>query len=85
MNQKDLIIDKKYAEIHEHPDVENENVIRIYCCQYPNHFTFQIRTKNPLPYYNKGKTRNLIANVILSIDEVEMILAYMKKEKINKN
>ena len=76
----DLIINKKFADIRE-IDIETKNVLRVYCTQSPDQFKFQIRVKDSLNSNGKGKQRYLIANVDLSISEVEQILEYMKQEK----
>jgi hypothetical protein len=79
MNKEDLIIKKEYAEIKEIGKEKQEDCLRVYCNSYPNSFTFQIRTFNPLKY--NGVNRQMIANVILSIDEVRKILKYMENEE----
>ena len=76
----DLIIKKKFADIRE-IDIETKNVLRVYCTQSPDQFKFQIRVFDSLNSNGKGKQRYLIANVDLSISEVEQILEYMKQEK----
>lgn len=79
VHQKDLIMPKKYAEIREIGKEEQENCIRVYCCQQtPKVFTFQIRTHNPTK--QGGVNRQMIANVNLSIDELKKILKYMERE-----
>jgi len=80
---KDLIAKKDYAEIYEVKDLENPNTncIRVYCTQAPDVFGFQIRTHKPIvERFGRGKCRDMIAHVSLSITEVEEILAYMKSE-----
>jgi len=81
---KDLMAKKEFAEIYEVKDLEcaNENCIRLYCTQAPDVFNFQIRTFKSITdkWNNSGKRRNMIANVSLTITEVEEILHYMKKQ-----
>ena len=68
-----------FAEIYEAKDItENENMLRVYCVQYPNSFVFQIRTFKPINNRGNGRARNMIAGVHLTIEEVEKILSFMK-------
>ncbi|MCW4050401.1 MAG: hypothetical protein NWE89_11775 [Candidatus Bathyarchaeota archaeon] len=81
---KDLIIDKEYAfigEIKLSDDRHNDNCLRVYCNQYPDQFLFQVRTYKPITERGNGKKRDMIANVTLTIKEVEDILEYMKKRQ----
>ena len=48
--QKDLIIEKKFAEIKDVGNEGQENCIRLYCDMFPNGFTLQIRTYKPIAY-----------------------------------
>lgn len=81
MKYDDLYLEKEHGEIIEIKDLvqNNNNILRVYCIQYPNDFRFQIRTYKPTNFFGRGKKRNMMANVSLSIKEVENILAYMKK------
>lgn len=84
MVREDLIIEYEYAECYEVKNLakNNTNCLRVYCCQFPNTFRFQIRTYKPITEYGgKGKPRNMIAHLNLNIEQVEKILAYMKAEK----
>jgi len=83
----ELFINKPYARIYEietiydHQTREhfiNKNIVRIYCSQAPDVFTFQIRTHKPITDTGKGKDRNMIASMSLTITEVEEILKHMK-------
>jgi hypothetical protein len=75
----DLLIAKKYATIQEirDPDIDQKNELRIYKSSQ-NGFDFQIRTLKPIGQYGQGIPRKMIANVTLTIEEVESILEYMK-------
>ena len=81
---KDLMAKKDDATIKEFKTSEdtNDNCIRIYCTQAPDVFNFQIRTFKPITDFwgggRKGKPRNMIATVELSIAELEEILEYCK-------
>ena len=78
---KDYILEKKYAECYELKDVKqnNENCLRVWCNQYPDGFTFQIRTHKPITgHFGKGKPRNMIAHLTLTINEVKDILKHME-------
>lgn len=77
-----LFIKKQFAEIKEIPDLayENEDMLRIWCNLTPDSFTFQIRTFKPITQWGKGKSRNMMANVNLTITEVEEILEFMKAQ-----
>ncbi len=59
-------------------DQDNENGLRIYCTQFPDCFTFQIRTHKEIIEWGKGKKRNMISHIQLTINDVEQILKYMK-------
>lgn len=83
MTQDDLIIKNEYAEIKEIGKEKQDNCLRVYCNQYPNNFTFQIRTFNPINQYGKGVNRQMIADITLSIDELKKILKYMENEVKN--
>ena len=59
-------------EIKMKLDNNNDNEVRIYCQQYPDNFLFQIRTfKSITDKHGTGKKRNMIANVTLTIKDVE--------------
>ena len=78
-----LIAKKPRAEIYEvkNMDRENDNCIRVYCTQVPDVFHFQIRTFKPITERwdkREGKSRNMVANVSLTITELEEILKYCK-------
>ena len=80
---KDLMAKKEHAEIYEVKDLgyDNKNCIRLYCTQAPDVFNFQIRThKKITDRWSKGKARDMVATVSLTIVEVEEILHYMKKQ-----
>jgi hypothetical protein len=81
---KDLFLSKKYATIREIKDpdnsIEQRNELRIYKSSTEG-FDFQIRTLKPIGEYGQGTPRKMIANVTLTIAEVESILAYMKGEQ----
>jgi hypothetical protein len=76
----DISIKKDYATIAEYKDAKqpNANEVRVYCVQFPDVFGFQIRTHKGTGDFGKGKPRNMIAHVQLTIAEVEDILAQMK-------
>lgn len=76
----DITINKEYATIDQlkNRTTPNKNEIRVYCVQYPNVFNFQIRTHKSTDRYGKGKERDMIATVMLTIAEVENILEQMK-------
>lgn len=79
----DLMAKMEFARIWEAKDLKepNENCIRIYMTGYPDVFAFQIRTFKPITSFSrKGKPRNMIAHVTLSIAEMEQILDYMKEK-----
>jgi hypothetical protein len=83
---KEFIIKKQYASIYEikNLDANNENMVRVYCSQFDHEddkciFNFQIRTFKPIS--NKGVKKNMIANVTMSISEIEQLLEYAKKIK----
>lgn len=76
-----IFIDKPHAEIREVKGLpeNNENVIRVYCQMFPNVYTLQIRTHNPIDgRLGKGKPRDFIATVSVTIEEIEEILRQMK-------
>ena len=82
----DFIIKKQYAEIYEVKNLEkdNEDIIRVYCSQFDKKdencmFNFQIRTFKPVS--RKGVNKNMIANVSMSISEIEQLLEYVKSIK----
>ena len=79
----DLIAKKKWATIYEAKNLDgnNDDCIRVYCSQAPDVFNFQIRTFKPITQpisRDKGKPRNMIATVSLSLTELEQILKYCK-------
>ena len=80
-----LFVKKKFAEIKELKNLQqdNEDMLRVWCTQAPDVFCFQIRTFKPITEWGKGKSRNMMANVNLTITEVEEILAYMKEQYPN--
>jgi len=74
----DICIDKPNAEIQE---IGNNagNMLRAYCLMYPNVYNLQIRAENPINGRQaKGKKRNLIATVSVTIEEVESLVSEMK-------
>lgn len=82
-------VEKRKSELWKHDDFadnreakdldqDNENGLRVYCTQFPNSFKFQIRTYKGILEWNEGKKRNMIANINLTIKDVEQILEYMK-------
>lgn len=74
-------IDKQFAEIREAKGLKtpNENGIRIYCTQFPDTWTLQIRTHAPITEYgNNGIKRDMIASVTIGIEELEQMLGQMK-------
>jgi hypothetical protein len=78
MTREDLIMPRKYGiEIKEIRDCDLGDCIRVFCSSYPDGFEFQIRTHQPIKW--KGKKRYMFANVYLTIEEMEKILAYMKE------
>lgn len=82
---KELIARKQYANIFElkaHEfDGKNDDCIRVYCHQSPDSFTFQIRTFKPINSWSgKGKKRNMVATVSLSITQLEEILTFCKSQ-----
>ncbi len=82
---KELWQHNDYANISELKDrtdnEHNENGLRIYCCQHPDTFTFQIRTYKSIGHYRKGVKRDMIAHCNLTIKELEHILNWMKEHK----
>jgi hypothetical protein len=81
----EILINKPYAEIYEVKSLDqpNKNQLRIWCCQWPNYFTFQIRTHKGISGSgNQGVERDMIAHVDLSIEEFETILTKMKADLI---
>ncbi len=76
-----ILTDKPYATIYEikDKDIDQINQLRVYRSS-PDGFTFQIRTHKGIGEYGKGKPRKMIANVDLTIEEIENILKYMKSE-----
>ena len=89
-----LIIQKIWAEIKEiimidqktKKEMHNDDVLRVWCTSHPDVFKFQIRTYKPINAgWKKGKSRNMIATISLTIKEVENILKYMKAEKDRQN
>ena len=81
--EKEIIIQTPYAKIYEvkSATIDNDDCVRIYCRQFPNVYCCQIRTHKPIlsGFGNKGKNRNIIASVDLTISQVEQILNYMKE------
>jgi hypothetical protein len=79
---EDLFIKKQYATIHEIKGLEhdNENEIRVYK-NSPETFNFQIRTHKPITDNFVGVKRNMIANVSLTLEEIEQIYNYIKNYK----
>lgn len=83
---KELMAKKPYATIEDigvlgdWPKGENKGMIRVYCTQSPDVFNFQIRTFKPINWGGRkpGKSRNMIANVRMTITEMEEVLEYMK-------
>ncbi len=75
-----IFIKRPYAEIKEIKGLSepNDNVIRIYCQQYPEAYTLQIRTHKPTDKYGEGKPRDMIATTWITIEEVEELLREMK-------
>ena len=80
---KEAWINKPFAQNYEVKDLEkdNSNILRVYCSQSPDIYTFQIRTFKPITdNYGKGKNRNMIAHCTLSIAEVKALLAFMEHD-----
>ncbi len=80
----ELNIKDGYAENYEVKGLEkdNENMLRVYCTQFPDQFLFQIRTFKPTAAnrWNKSaKKKNMIAHVHLTPGHVRRILDYMEK------
>ena len=73
-----IMLDKPHAEIKE---IDNEagQYLRVWCDMFPNVYGIQIRATNSLKYGNGGKVKNLIATTYVTIEELESILAEMKK------
>lgn len=72
-----LKIEAPYAHITERdkmfgPEPET-NAVRLYKAT-PNGYAFQIRTHTPI--YTKGKARNMIAHVELTIDDLRRLMAW---------
>lgn len=76
----EIFIHNEFAQCYEvkNKAVPNENGLRIYCDQYPDVFCVQVRTHKPITNNHKGKPRNMIAHLSLSIADVEKVLAFMK-------
>lgn len=90
----ELIAKMPFAEIFEIPSISTDdeknlkkysNCIRIYCSQAPDVFKFQIRTFKPITesQRKKDKSRFMLAQVNLSIAELEQILEYCKSQHPN--
>jgi poly(3-hydroxybutyrate) depolymerase len=86
MNVTEYRLAKQFAEIQEVKDLEkpNKNEVRVYCSQYDardhnnSAYNFQIRTHKGLGWpCGKGKPRDMVATVSLTVKEMEEILAYM--------
>ena len=58
------------------------NQLRVWCSQWPNSFTIQIRAHKATNEYGGGVKRNMIAHFNLTIEEVEELLAYMKSYQV---
>lgn len=83
---KDIFIEKPFAEIVEvkfhDPTQQNENQVRVYCVQYPDIVSFQIRTHKSIvecDFRKKGKQRDMVATVSLSLNELEEIVKKMRE------
>ncbi len=67
----------KYAktiELKNNEMVENDandNCIRLYIAQSPDHYNLQIRTFGPTNQFNRGKSRNMIAT--FPIDAADLL------------
>ena len=77
----DLWIKKQFAEIKQVGKEEQENCIRLYCSQFPNGFTLQIRTFKPIDEYQKGVKRPMMASVNITLQELKQLVEYAEKEK----
>jgi len=85
---KDLSIKKselntQFRETAEAHDKEPN--IRLYCSQYPDGFTLQIRGQLPIytdkNLFSKGlKKRNLIATTHISKEEILQLAEYVKQQ-----
>ena len=79
-DKHEIHLSKPYATIQETKilgDDHNDDMVRVYCELFPDVFKFQIRTYKPIGEYGTGKSRNMIATVSLTRDEVAEILDQM--------
>jgi len=78
----DIFIDYKSAEIREVKGLAkpNRNGLRVFCRQFPNVWTLQVRTHKPITEYGTGKARNMIAHVDITLEELKGIVARMEKD-----
>jgi hypothetical protein len=88
METSEFRLDKPFAEIQEAKELAepNRDEVRVYCAQYdakdPNNSTYnlQIRTHKGIGWpCGKGKPRDMIATVGLTVREIETIAAHMRK------
>lgn len=88
IEQGELHYYNDFARIHEvlHLDHDNEPMLRVYR-NSPGAVQLQIRTFAPitgsLVSRARAKDRNMIANVSITVKELEEILTYAKRELAN--
>lgn len=85
----EIIMPKEGAEIQEvgralSEQMTNDNVLRIYCTMFPRVYMLQIRTHKPITGNRKGKPRNMIAHLQVTIEEMEYILQEMRNYRDGK-
>lgn len=80
----ELFINNEYAEIFEHkdrlPSNPNKNGLRLYKYS-PDKFALQIRTHKGIGYNSRGKARDMIATVRLTVRELQEIMDFAKNYK----
>ncbi|MEM1136656.1 MAG: hypothetical protein AAGI07_12535 [Bacteroidota bacterium] len=62
----------------EEINFDNMNCIRIFETKDPEKFNFQLRAKQSLK--GKQKARNVVATVEFSVEDMERIIKFMKKD-----
>ncbi len=83
IEKDELHVFNDHATIYEVKELDhsNENMLRVWCTQQPDSYTFQIRTHKAINNaWGTGKKRNMIANISIDIKTMEEILKFMKRE-----
>jgi hypothetical protein len=75
----EITLRNDFASTKEYKNMDTQdNTLRLYSSQWPDGFTFQIRTFSPIT--DSGKPRYMVATTLLNLDDIKAMLAYAEKQ-----